>query len=328
MKLTEKDVVNNNLLRERELPVTDKRALGQFALSVLDTDLQTLSNDFPNMQLLLPEGRNARDMFYDFYVPRSKSVPARQMLRQRILERDLIDVKHSPRYFPKDTFGRENDPNLTNVSGGQLNNPYDGNIYHLQDVYSVARMLDIDHVVSLSNAWQTGAAPDPNDLRKGESLRHDIAVDPDNLLAVDRYSNSIKSDKDISLWQPSNTEFLIQFAAIQILIKRRYRLRVTKSERHAFRQVITNEQSYQVNRYSSAGQHSIYPKRPTDLPHEYIVNAKGDHGKLYAIDLRDISMEDPHSQVNSPSRSTETLYINKRHRELKHKGQRKSTYNI
>lgn len=320
MKLTEKDVINNNLLRERELPEAEKRALGELALSVLDTDLRSVNRDFPNMHRLLPEGRNARDMFYDFYTPRGKSVPARQMLRQRILERDLINVKNNPRYFPKDTFSRESDPNQTNVSSGQLNNPYDGNIYHLQDVYSIARMLDIDHVVSLSNAWQTGAAPDPDDLQKGESVRHDIAVDPDNLLTVDRYSNSIKSDKDISLWQPVNTEFLIQFVAIQILIKKRYQLQVTRGERRAFRRIITDEQSYRSHQYSAAGRHSIYPKRPTDMPHEYIVDARGDHGKLYAIDLRDVSMEDPHSNTFIPARSTETLYVgsNKRHREPKH----------
>lgn len=69
------------------------------------------------------------------------------------------------------------------VIGGQLTDPFSGKII----IFSPSKVvIDIDHVVSLSNAWQTGAAYFDKPTRLA------FANDPLNLLAVDAKLNRQK----------------------------------------------------------------------------------------------------------------------------------------
>lgn len=85
--------------------------------------------------------------------------------------------------------------------------------------------VQIDHVVALGNAWQTGAAG------WSESQRQALANDPLELLAVDGPTNEAKGDADASGWLPPNAQFRCAYVARQVAVKHAYDLGVTSAER-------------------------------------------------------------------------------------------------
>jgi hypothetical protein len=92
--------------------------------------------------------------------------------------------------------------------------------------------VQIDHVVALSNAWQTGAQ------QISPELRHNLANDPLNLLAVDGPTNQKKSDADAATWLPPNKNYRCQYVARQVAVKKKYTLWVTQPEFDAIKQVL------------------------------------------------------------------------------------------
>lgn len=65
------------------------------------------------------------------------------------------------------------------VLTGTLPGPYTGKKIHFERGTSTSSLVQIDHVVALSNAWQTGAQ------QLSQAQRVSLANDPLNLLAVD-----------------------------------------------------------------------------------------------------------------------------------------------
>ena len=94
--------------------------------------------------------------------------------------------------------------------------------------------VDIDHLVSLSNAWQTGAA------YFDKKTRESLANDPLNLLAVDAKLNRQKGDGDAATWLPPLKSFRCKYVAIQVAVKAKYLLWVTSAEREAIIKVLDN----------------------------------------------------------------------------------------
>ncbi len=118
------------------------------------------------------------------------------------------------------------------VLSGLLADPYTGNTITFQRGPSTSALVQIDHVVALSNAWQTGA----QQLSSIERLA--LANDPLELLAVDGPANQQKSDGDAATWLPANKSFRCQYVARQIAVKARYRLWVTPPEKQAMQGVL------------------------------------------------------------------------------------------
>ncbi len=92
--------------------------------------------------------------------------------------------------------------------------------------------IDIDHLVALSNAWQSGAA------YFDKSIRSQIANDPLNLLAVDAKLNRQKGDGDAATWLPPNKAFRCEYVSRQVAVKAKYSLWVTASEKAAITRVL------------------------------------------------------------------------------------------
>ena len=92
--------------------------------------------------------------------------------------------------------------------------------------------VDIDHVVSLSNAWQTGAA------YFDKSIRTQIANDPLNLIATDAKLNRQKGDGDAATWLPPYKPYRCEYVARQIAIKAKYSLWVTEPEKNAMSKIL------------------------------------------------------------------------------------------
>jgi hypothetical protein len=110
------------------------------------------------------------------------------------------------------------------VLTGQLLDPFGGKVITFSSTKS---NIDIDHVVALSNAWQTGAA------YFDKTKRQQIANDPLNLLAVDFSLNRQKGDGDAATWLPPLKSYRCDYVARQIAVKAKYGLWVTQPEKGA-----------------------------------------------------------------------------------------------
>jgi len=110
------------------------------------------------------------------------------------------------------------------VLTGQLLDPFSGKVITFSSTKS---NIDIDHVVALSNAWQTGAA------YFDKTKRQQIANDPLNLLAVDFSLNRQKGDGDAATWLPPLKSYRCDYVGRQIAVKAKYGLWVTQPEKNA-----------------------------------------------------------------------------------------------
>jgi hypothetical protein len=116
------------------------------------------------------------------------------------------------------------------VLSGRLADPYTGRVVAFRR--AEAEAVHVDHVVSLSDAWQKGAqgwAP---------GTRLAFANDPLNLLAVHGPTNASKSDGDAATWLPPNKAYRCPLVARQIGVKAVYGLWVTAAERDAMARVL------------------------------------------------------------------------------------------
>jgi len=110
------------------------------------------------------------------------------------------------------------------VLTGQLLDPFSGKVITFSSTKS---NIDIDHVVALSNSWQTGAA------YFDKTKRAAIANDPLNLIAVDAKLNRQKGDGDAATWLPPLKSYRCDYVARQIAVKAKYGLWVTQPEKGA-----------------------------------------------------------------------------------------------
>lgn len=162
-------------------------------------------------------------------------------MRERILRRDLT---------------RKRMVDGCRVRSGVLFDPYTGKI--VKYVRGGASEVDIDHVVSLSDAWQKGAQ------RWSFRKRVKFANDPLELLAVGAAVNRAKGDGDAATWLPPNKSFRCAYVARQIAIKRRYGLWVTRAERDAMRRVLARCPHQRLPAAASIPAPSVsVPARPT-----------------------------------------------------------------
>ncbi|MGP9844024.1 GmrSD restriction endonuclease domain-containing protein [Brachybacterium sp. 107] len=117
------------------------------------------------------------------------------------------------------------------VQLGSLKSPYSGDTVDFDRANST---IDIDHVVALSDAWQTGAAQWDEDTRVA------FANDPLNLLAVESGLNRQKGDGDAATWLPPKKDYRCEYVARQIAVKDKYELWVKPAEADAMRDVLAN----------------------------------------------------------------------------------------
>jgi hypothetical protein len=138
--------------------------------------------------------------------------------RNDTLKRDLTDITY------------KSGTRDCKVIAGQLLDPFSGKVI----IFSTTKVvIDIDHVVALSNAWQTGAA------YFDKNTRLLIANDPLNLLAVDAKLNRQKGDGDAATWLPPNKSFRCEYVARQVAVKSKYKLWVTEPEKVAITKILS-----------------------------------------------------------------------------------------
>lgn len=140
--------------------------------------------------------------------------------RNIILQRDLRDVAV--------------DEDGCLVLSGTLYDPYTAtNISFIRGL-GTSDDVQIDHIVSLSDAWQKGAR------QFNYEKRNNFANDPLNLLAVDGPANIQKSDGDAATWLPPNKIYRCPFVARQIAVKSKYDLWITQAEKNAIKRLLNS----------------------------------------------------------------------------------------
>lgn len=138
--------------------------------------------------------------------------------RDDVLRRDLTDVAMRP--------------GTCFVARGTLRDPYRGETIAFVRGPATSDAVQIDHVVSLADAWYKGAR-DWDDQR-----RRDFANDPRNLLAVSAKGNFDKAFRDAASWLPPNVGFRCEFVARQVEVKTAYGLWVSDKEERAMAEVL------------------------------------------------------------------------------------------
>jgi len=123
-------------------------------------------------------------------------------------------------------------PGTCYAQSGVLSDPYTGASIPFVRGPETSEAVQIDHVVSLSDAWYKGAR-DWDDQR-----RRDFANDPRNLLAVGAKANFDKAFRDANAWLPPNAAFRCQFVARQVDVKTAYGLWVSANEKRAMATVL------------------------------------------------------------------------------------------
>ena len=101
---------------------------------------------------------------------------------------------------------------------------------------TTASGFDIDHVVALKEAWDSGAWDWTSARRK--SYANDLG-DWRSLRAVSAASNRSKSDKDPAQWLPTRTSFRCTYAREWVVVKVRWSLSVDTLERAALKRILT-----------------------------------------------------------------------------------------
>ena len=119
------------------------------------------------------------------------------------------------------------------VLSGVLIDRYSGETINFVRGNVTSMEVQIDHVVALSNAWQTGA------FKLTVLQRTALANDPLNLFAVKGRLNSQKGDGDTATWLPPLKSFRCAYVAQQIAVKAKYSLWVTAPEKDAMVRILT-----------------------------------------------------------------------------------------
>ncbi|PPG94302.1 HNH endonuclease family protein [Rathayibacter rathayi] len=133
--------------------------------------------------------------------------------RDDILARDLVDVGFKP--------GTRDCVVLTGV----LHDTYTATTIEFERGEQSSQLVQIDHVVPLSWAWQHGANT------WTEQQREEFANDPINLQAVDGATNSSKSDSGPGEWMPPAQSYHCEYAARYVLVLTAYQLTVDDVDR-------------------------------------------------------------------------------------------------
>lgn len=107
------------------------------------------------------------------------------------------------------------------LTGGEWRSYYD------EKTVTVARSLDIDHVVPLAEAWDSGASKWTADQR--EQYANDLK-DPRALVAVTLSTNRSKGDRDPAEWMPPSKAAYCQYVSDWVSTKLTWKLSVDQAE--------------------------------------------------------------------------------------------------
>jgi hypothetical protein len=114
------------------------------------------------------------------------------------------------------------------ATAGSWRSPYDG------ATWSAASDVDIDHVVTLKNAWESGAWAWTTAKRDSNDL-----TDP-QLIAVTDNVNQAKGDRSPDSWKPPLASFHCTYAKMWTRVKYVWQLTITSAEKATLTTMLGN----------------------------------------------------------------------------------------
>ncbi|CAM5724726.1 hypothetical protein SGLAM104S_10110 [Streptomyces glaucescens] len=109
------------------------------------------------------------------------------------------------------------------ATSGSWYSPYDG------ATWTAASDVDIDHLVPLAEAWDSGA--DSWTTSRRQAFANDLTRP--QLLAVTDHVNQAKGDQDPATWMPSRTTYRCTYVRAWVQVKYYYGLSVDSAEKSA-----------------------------------------------------------------------------------------------
>ena len=193
-----------------------------FLTSIAQIDLAAIPSALEIVTSLQVKGRAPKTGYTrDQFGPSWKDVDANGCdTRNDILKRDLKSIVYK-------AVGED-----CVILSGVLTDPYSGETINFLRGVATSSEIQIDHVVALSNAWQTGA------FKLTLAQRTAFANDPSNLLAVKGKLNSQKGDGDAATWLPPRKSYRCEYVTKQVVVKAKYGLWLTAPEKAAILKIL------------------------------------------------------------------------------------------
>ncbi|MDF3297316.1 HNH endonuclease family protein [Streptomyces tropicalis] len=116
------------------------------------------------------------------------------------------------------------------ATSGSWYSPYDG------ATWTAASDLDIDHLVPLAEAWDSGAGKWTTARR--QAFANDLTRP--QLLAVTDNVNQAKGDQDPATWVPSRSAYVCTYVRAWVQVKYYYGLSVDSAEKSALQGYLAN----------------------------------------------------------------------------------------
>lgn len=120
--------------------------------------------------------------------------------------------------------------NPCRVATGTWNDPYSGS------TFTNADDVQIDHVVALKNAYDSGAY---NWSNKYRCLYTNFMAYKNHLLSVSGVENNRKSDKGPERWMPSNSRFACQHLQNWLAVKFLWKMNMSEAESKSIAQFVS-----------------------------------------------------------------------------------------
>ena len=165
--------------------------------------------------------------------------------RDDILRRDLSDV------VP---------PGGCAILSGVLHDPYTGKDIQFNRDEGTDVLVQIDHIVPLLDAWETGAQQ--WDVVK----RTQFANDPVELLAVSGKANRKKKAGDVATWLPSNKDYRCEYVTRVVKVKAKYGLWMVQSEHDEAARVLSKCSSQGISSSGLPRSSGVLPSSSGILP--------------------------------------------------------------
>ncbi len=123
----------------------------------------------------------------------------------------------------------------TKVIAGLWFDPFTGRTFRAPFLESGYAIVQIDHVVPLKEAWESGAKNWPQEKR--EAYANDL-TNPGHLIAVHSPTNGSKGHRDPAEWIVPNDNFQCAYAYTWVAIKREWDLTMEDEESQALRTIL------------------------------------------------------------------------------------------
>lgn len=115
------------------------------------------------------------------------------------------------------------------VTSGEWKSVYDGK------TVTDPKTLDIDHMIPLKEAWESGASKWDSTAR--EAFANDMAYS-ESLVAVTAASNRSKSDRDPAGYLPTDNSYRCSYVSKWITVKTKWKMTVDAQEKSAIQTVL------------------------------------------------------------------------------------------